>query len=79
MKANTSFVFSAQTRMWSRVASLTAREYLIADLLISFFFLVFFALHQSQLCITEGPILPSASWEWHRNHLPEGLGGPGMV
>ena len=38
MKANPSFVFSAQTRMWSRVASLTAREYLIGDLLISFFF-----------------------------------------
>lgn len=38
MKANPSFVFSAQTRMWSRVTSLTAREYLIGDLLISLFF-----------------------------------------
>lgn len=38
MKASKSFVFSAQIRMWSRVAPLTAREYLIGDLLISFFF-----------------------------------------
>lgn len=42
MKANPSFVFSAQTRMWSRVASLTAREYLIGDLLISIFFFLCF-------------------------------------
>lgn len=36
--------------MWSRVAPFTAREYLIADLLISFFFLVLF-------CASSVPIL----------------------
>ena len=79
MKANPSFVFSAQTRMWSRVASLTAREYLIGDLLISIFFSCVFCASSIATLQLKGPILPSAYWEWHQNHLPEDLREPGKV
>ena len=51
-----------------------------------FFFFFFFFFFSCVFCASsiatlqlKGPILPSAYWEWHQNHLPEDLREPGKV